>query len=82
MRVLGHIVVFCLALAALQAILSLLVVAFVLLILWGLLFRTKVTVGLLALGFVLSVAEAHPVALIAFFGILLAINFMGSGPKT
>lgn len=78
MRVLGHIIVFCLALAAIQAILSLLVGALVVLLFWGLLFRTRLTVGLVALGLALGLATNHPVVFVALCGMLLVIKLMAS----
>lgn len=81
MKLLGQVIVLCLALAALQAVLSLMVVAIVLLLVWGLIFRTRETVGLLLVGLFLSALQAHPVVTIGSICALVVIRLMAAGAR-
>ena len=60
MRLLGQILFVCLVLAALQGLVAVLVIAIVLLLIFGILFKTRETVGLLIFGLLLTVLQVHP----------------------
>lgn len=79
MRTLAAIVVLCLAIAALRALLSVVAVAIVLLLLWGLLFRTQETVGILIFGLACSAFQAFPIMFLASITTLLGISLMAGG---
>ena len=71
MRLLGQILLVALVIAALQGLVAVLVIAIVLLLIWGLLFRTAQTVGLIILGLLLTALQVHPWLTISA-GLLLA----------
>lgn len=73
MRLAGQIMLVCLLLAALQALIAILTVAFVLLLVWGLLFRTRETVGLIAFCLFLEALFVHPFTTIGIIVLLAAI---------
>lgn len=73
MRLAGQIILVCLLVAALQALLAILAVAFVLLLVWGLLFRTRETVGLIAFCLFLEALFAHPFATICVTAVLAGL---------
>lgn len=81
MRLIGQIILLCLAIAALQVILSLIAVAIVLLLLWGLIFRTQATLGLLLFALFLGFAATHPFVFAALLLTVLGIKFMASRRK-
>jgi hypothetical protein len=60
MRVLGQILLICLVISALQGAVAVLAIAIMLILLWGLFFRTEQTVGLMVLGLLLSALQFHP----------------------
>lgn len=73
MRLAGQIMLVCLLLAALQALLAILAVAFVLLLVWGLLFRTRETVGLIAFCLFLEALFTHPFVTIGVIAVLAGV---------
>jgi len=80
-KVLGQVIVLCLAIAALQAFASIIVLVLVALLFAGLLFRTKETVGLLLLGLLLSIGQVYPLVLLALLFALLGATLIGVGRK-
>ena len=70
MRLLGHILLFCLAIAALQALLAVAAVIVIVVLVAGLIFRTRVTLGLVAFLLLLRALEAFPLATI---GVLVGL---------
>lgn len=81
MKLVGQIILVCLAIAALQVILGLLVVAVVVMFLWGLIFRTQATLGLVVAGLALGFALTHPFVFIGLLITLWAIESMASQRK-
>lgn len=68
MKLLGHILLACLVFAVLQALVALIALAIVMLLVWGLLFRTRATVGLIGFLLLLKALEVHTVATVCVFG--------------
>ena len=82
MRLAGQVLLACLIICALQAILAALAVGILLLLIWGLLFRTRETVGLLALLLFLKALEVHPLATIAVCAAVLACFLIARNKDT
>ena len=60
MRVVGQILLVCLIIAAFQGLVAVLAIAIVLFLIWGILFRTSETVGLLIVLGLVAALQAHP----------------------
>lgn len=60
MNLLGRFILVCLIISALQGLMAVLAIATALFFLWGLFFRTEQTVGLVAVGLLLSALQVHP----------------------
>lgn len=60
MRLLGQIILVCVIVSALQGLVAVLAIAIVLFILWGLLFRTAETIGLLVMLGLMAALQSHP----------------------
>jgi hypothetical protein len=59
---LGQIILFCLVISAFQGALAVLAIGFMLFLVWGLFFRTEQTLGLMALGALITALQVHPFA--------------------
>ena len=70
MRLLGQLLLVVLVIAAAQAVLAGLVLGIVLLLIWGLLFRTAETVGLIVVLVFLKALDVHPLLTICVTALL------------
>jgi hypothetical protein len=77
MRWLLIVVGLCLALTVLRAALAVLLIAWLLLVLWGILFKPAETFGLLALLMFGAVLQTHTVAVLLIVGFLACVALVG-----
>jgi hypothetical protein len=82
MKLLGQIILVCALVCVLQALVAVIATAFMLLLIWGLLFRTREAAGLIALCLLTGALNSHPTAtigiIILLFGILLIARWKAS----
>jgi hypothetical protein len=73
MKTLGHILLFCVLLSVLKAIMIVIAIGIVLLLIWGLLFRTPQTVGLVALSLLIEGLQTHAIVTIGLIALSICI---------
>lgn len=73
MKLLGQMLLVCLILGAIQAVIVVIAIAFMLLLVWGLLFRTKETAGLIALCLLIEGFQVHPLVTTCVIALLVGL---------
>ena len=75
MRLLGQILLVCVLISALQALAAVIVITLILVLVWGLIYRTREIAGLLMVSLLIEGLQVHPVVtiglIILLFGVVL-----------
>lgn len=76
MKLLGQILLVCVLLSVLKALVAFIAIGIVLLLIWGLLFRTPETVGIVAFSLLLEALRVHPLVTVGLILLLLGIVWL------
>lgn len=71
MKLIGQILLVCVLLSVVKALVVLIAVAIVLLLVWGIIYHTPETVGLIALSLLLEGLQVHPIATV---GVIMLVG--------
>jgi hypothetical protein len=82
MKIIETLFVGCIIIAVIQWIIILLYIAFILILLWGVLFKPREMFGLLVLCLCAKLIQAYPAACIAVAALLVLVEVIGRGHGT
>ena len=83
MKLVGQILLVCVLLSVLKALVAFIAIAIVLLLIWGLLFRTPATVGLISFSLLIEALQLHPLVagvLVVLISCIILIARIKTGP--